>query len=99
MQQVVVTYHHENGAWWAESDDLPGFSALAALFSEARQLVAEAAQRCFRTSGDYRLVERLDDGAILSGSYAHATTTNAIGAASIRPRSDQSVSAPMPLPA
>lgn len=36
MRQITVTYHHEDGAWWAEAPSVPGFSAAAASFEELR---------------------------------------------------------------
>jgi predicted RNase H-like HicB family nuclease len=36
-----VTYHHEDETWWAESEDVPGFSAAAEHLSELRRLVRE----------------------------------------------------------
>ena len=39
---VEVTYHEEpNGAWWADSPQVPGFVAGGDSLSEVRQLVAE----------------------------------------------------------
>ena len=42
MQAVTVLYHHENAVWWAESPDVPGFSAAADDLPAARELVARA---------------------------------------------------------
>jgi predicted RNase H-like HicB family nuclease len=39
MLTVEVTYHHEDGSWWAESDDVPGFSALGSSLTETRERV------------------------------------------------------------
>lgn len=38
---VRVTYHHEEGSWWAESPDVAGFSAAGDSLSQVRQLVRE----------------------------------------------------------
>ena len=40
-RQVNVTYHREDGVWWAESDDMPGFSAAGDTFAETRKNVWE----------------------------------------------------------
>lgn len=41
MRQITVRYHKEAGTWWAESPNLPGFSAAADSREELRALVAE----------------------------------------------------------
>ena len=40
-RQVNITYHREDGVWWAESDDMPGFSAAGDTFAETRKLARE----------------------------------------------------------
>lgn len=41
MITIRVTYHHEEGVWWAESADVDGFSATAESLRELRGLVKE----------------------------------------------------------
>ena len=41
MRRVTVIYHHEGNSWWAESNDLPGFSAAADTREELDALVRE----------------------------------------------------------
>lgn len=41
MDAVVVQYHREGPTWWAESDQLPGFSALASSFLDTRRMVQD----------------------------------------------------------
>lgn len=41
MDCVRVIHHHEDGSWWAESPDLPGWFAAADTYAEARQLAEE----------------------------------------------------------
>jgi len=36
VRSVVIHYHVEDGAWWAESPDLPGWSAAGDSFDEVR---------------------------------------------------------------
>lgn len=38
MREVRIHYHWEPEGWWAESPDLPGFSAAGATFNEVRDL-------------------------------------------------------------
>jgi predicted RNase H-like HicB family nuclease len=42
--KVVIDYHHEPEGWWADSDDLPGFTAAGATFDEVRELAHSGAE-------------------------------------------------------
>lgn len=57
-----MIYHRESDSWWAESDALPGFSALAPSFSEVRTRVQEYVEAEFGHV-DLRLIEMLESGA------------------------------------
>lgn len=39
MRQITVTYHCDDGMWWADSSDLPGFSAAADTLDQLRDEV------------------------------------------------------------
>lgn len=39
MKSVTVLYHCEDGVWWAESSDLPGWSAAGDDFDAVREQV------------------------------------------------------------
>lgn len=41
MESLRVIYHHENGAWWAESPDVERWYAAGSTYSEVRQLAVE----------------------------------------------------------
>lgn len=41
MTPATVVYHHEDGTWWADSPDVPGFTAVSDTLSELRQMVRE----------------------------------------------------------
>jgi predicted RNase H-like HicB family nuclease len=41
MRRITVDYHREGSSWWAESVDLPGFSAAADTRAELEDLVRE----------------------------------------------------------
>ena len=41
MDTIRVIYHHEDGAWWAESPDVGGWSAAANSYPETRQLAED----------------------------------------------------------
>jgi predicted RNase H-like HicB family nuclease len=42
MRDVAVRYHSEPQGWWAESEDLPGWTAVGASLEELRDLVRSA---------------------------------------------------------
>lgn len=41
MPQYTIDYHEEDGQWWADSPEIPGYSAWADSFYEVRDLVLE----------------------------------------------------------
>lgn len=41
MSEVRIRYHHEPEGWWADSPDLPGFSAAGETFDEVRAMALE----------------------------------------------------------
>lgn len=38
---MQITYHHEDGSWWAESHDLPGLFAGGDSLEEAKELARQ----------------------------------------------------------
>lgn len=62
-RQVKITYHKEDGAWWAESDDMPGFSAAGDTFAETRKLAREDIPFYFDDGKPTQIREFLDSGA------------------------------------
>ena len=44
LVKVVMDYHHEPEGWWADSDDLPGFTAVGATYLEVRELAHSGAE-------------------------------------------------------
>jgi predicted RNase H-like HicB family nuclease len=72
MRTISVAYHREDGHWWADSSDLPGYTALASDFNELRLLVAEGIP-FFLDELNPQIIEFLD-GAILTNSYVVPTT-------------------------
>jgi predicted RNase H-like HicB family nuclease len=54
MAQVTVTYHHEGGAWWAETDAVPRFSAAGSSYDEARELTVLALRNLLGADVDIR---------------------------------------------
>jgi predicted RNase H-like HicB family nuclease len=57
--KVVMEYHHEPGGWWADSDDLPGFTAAGASFDEVRELAHSGAE--FYLERPVEVEDRLPD--------------------------------------
>ncbi|HET8954235.1 MAG TPA: type II toxin-antitoxin system HicB family antitoxin [Solirubrobacterales bacterium] len=41
MEPVRVIYHHEAEGWWAESPDVPGWTAVGKSYAEVLQLTEE----------------------------------------------------------
>lgn len=54
MRQITVIFHHADDAWWAESPDLPGFSALAPTLESLRREVRSGVE--FELEGEPHLV-------------------------------------------
>lgn len=67
MNQVTVTYHHEEGQWWAEALELEGFTVVGRSFAEVQQLVSEGVA-FYLNDAPFSLVELLDSGATLVGA-------------------------------
>lgn len=72
MKNVRVTYHREDGSWWAESPDLEGFSAAADSLGELRLLVSEGAE--FATGDAVRLFEYQADGAAVDAKTVYCAS-------------------------
>jgi len=41
MERVRVIYHHEGEGWWAESPDVPGWTAVGKSYAEILKLAEE----------------------------------------------------------
>lgn len=64
MQRVTVTYHREAGTWWADSEEVPGYTAVADALGELRTLVSEGI-RFVLEDDDIEIAESLENGARL----------------------------------
>lgn len=62
VRTITVRYHAEDTTWWAESADLPGFSAAADSLREVRRLVHAAVADLTEDDG-YELLEAQESGA------------------------------------
>lgn len=62
MRTVTVVYHLEDGSWWAEVDEVPGFVAGADTFDETRDRVREGLE--FDLGEPVEVDERFDDSAM-----------------------------------
>lgn len=76
MRSLTVVYHYEDGSWWAETDEVPGFVAGAATFEETRTLTHEGLE--FEADDTVELDERFD-AAALAARQAALTITSPIG--------------------
>jgi len=66
MRSITVTYHREDGSWWAESPEIEGFTAAGDSFTEVRELVTSGVP--FYLDDDYvDIKEQLEDGAYIIG--------------------------------
>jgi len=45
MKKLTIRYHQEAEGWWADSPDLPGWTAVGGTFEELRALAVEGARR------------------------------------------------------
>lgn len=61
MATVTVTYHYEDGLWWADSPDVPEFSGGGGTFVEAQAMAREGL--AFALDGPVDLDERFDEAA------------------------------------
>jgi predicted RNase H-like HicB family nuclease len=64
-RKVNITYHREDGTWWADSEDMPGFSAAADTFAETRKLAHDGLPFFFEDERPAQIREFLDNGAEL----------------------------------
>jgi predicted RNase H-like HicB family nuclease len=55
--EVIVEYHNEEDTWWAESPNVPGWSATAENVDELRQLVREGLLYALENPEPFTLVE------------------------------------------
>jgi predicted RNase H-like HicB family nuclease len=55
MSEVRIRYHHEPEGWWADSPDLPGFSAVGRTFDEVREMALDGV--AFATDTEPEIVE------------------------------------------
>lgn len=74
MRQITVRIHNESGVWWAESPEVPGFSAAADTRDELRELIREG------------VAYALDDQAhmILEASWSQSKPAEAVTRATSR---------------
>lgn len=74
MEIVKVIYHREPDGWWADSPDVPGWSATAATLPELRPLVTEGLQ--FALNSDEIIQDaQLDSSVLLHGAIRGAFVT------------------------
>jgi predicted RNase H-like HicB family nuclease len=64
---VTVQYHREEGTWWAESDQLPGFTAVADSFIELARLVRESIKNYPDDLGDVVFREEFEGSILVPG--------------------------------
>ncbi|WP_206448490.1 DUF1902 domain-containing protein [Agrococcus sp. KRD186] len=72
LQPVEVTYHREAGTWWAESDQLPGFSAWAEELDSVQAFVLAECRSRF-AAAERQLIERDESGALLPAAMPRSS--------------------------
>jgi predicted RNase H-like HicB family nuclease len=95
MRTLTVVFHYEDGSWWAETDEVPGFVAGASTFQEARTLAREGLE--FEFDDEVELDERFDAAA----RARRATTTirgRGVDVVSSRSRGGASIAVRPPAP-
>ncbi len=55
MTEIRIHYHREAEGWWADSPDLPGFSAAGDSFTEVREMAIQGVE--FATDEPVEVVE------------------------------------------
>jgi predicted RNase H-like HicB family nuclease len=66
MKPIRVIYHHEEGAWWAESPDVKGWLAAADTYEEILPLVEEGIPFALELDHEVELEHILPAGADLA---------------------------------
>ena len=80
VRNVTVIYHREDGVWWADSPDMPGFSAAGDSFKETRELAIEGVPFYFDDDIPNILDERMENGArLMSGNVVFLQMPAAAG--------------------
>lgn len=65
MRKVFVSYHQEDGSWWADSPDIAGFTAVGSSLAEVREIVRDGMD--FYLEGEpARVIERTEAGVALN---------------------------------
>lgn len=65
VKSVKIVYHRDEGAWWADSPDMPGFSAVGDTFDDTRKLALENIPFYFDGNRPDIVDERMENGASL----------------------------------
>ena len=63
MRTVSLRYHRGDNAWWADSDDMPGFSAAADTFNAIRKEAWDGVRFYFDDQYATNIKEYTEDGA------------------------------------
>lgn len=67
---MKIVYHRDEGAWWADSPDMPGFSAVGDTFDGTRKLALEGIPFYFDGNRPDIVDERMENGARLTPTPA-----------------------------
>lgn len=78
MTMVRVTYHHERDSWWAESPDVPGYTAVADTLEDLRSSVRDGLPFHLDVEA-VEIVETLPAVLTVRSSYGTLTVVNGTG--------------------
>ena len=71
MRNIELTYHQEDGVWWVDSDDLPGFYAAADTLEDAKEQAKDGLAFALETE-DFSTTESFEDPVQLIGARSGA---------------------------
>jgi len=79
MRRINVDYHHEDDSWWAESDDVAGFTAVANSFDELRRLTVKGLG--FYLAGEhYTAVEHINGAPLVTNPVPTVSVSQRVDA-------------------
>lgn len=79
MKTVKIVYHRDEDAWWADSPDMPGFSAIGDTFNDTRKLALEDIPFYFNGNRPDIVDERMENGGEPDARQRHVPANSRSG--------------------
>lgn len=73
MKRISVHYHEDDGAWWADSPDIDGWTAAADTLTELRTIVAEGVEFFVGDAAVDEVGLPVQEESVLQGPWANRT--------------------------